>query len=147
MVVEHPRCFGHEQDVIEPLHYLPLLEQRPGAFEHAVPIRRWRTAWPPAYEQLLAELRSRWPEGRGVREFISILKLHSEHPSKSVEQAVQNAVELGACHLDGVRLCLRQLLEERQALPSLNLTDRPTLADVGQQPVNLHQYDQLLGRK
>ena len=62
-----------------------------------------------------------------------------------MEQAVRNAVELGASHLDGVRLCLRQLLEERQALPSLNLTDRPTLADVGQQPVNLHQYDQLLG--
>jgi transposase len=146
-VVEHPRCFGREQDVIEPLHYLPLLEQRPGAFEHAVPIRRWRTTWPPAYELLLAELRERWPEGRGVREFISILKLHSEYPGECVEQAVRNAVELGASHLDGVRLCLRQLLEERQALPSLNLTDRPTLADVGQQPVNLHQYDQLLGRK
>jgi hypothetical protein len=144
-VVEHPRCFGHEQDVIEPLHYLPLLEQRPGAFEHAVPIRRWRATWPPAYEQLLTELRERWPEGRGVREFIRILKLHSEYPGECVEQAVRNAVELGASHLDGVRLCLRQLLEERQALPSLNLTDRPTLDSVGQPPVNLHQYDQLLG--
>lgn len=108
-------------------------------------VRRWRTAWPPAYEQLLAELRERWPEGRGVREFISILKLHSEHPRKSVEQAVRNAVELGASHLDGVRLCLRQLLEEGQTLPSLTLTDRPMLANVGQQPVNLQQYDQLLG--
>lgn len=144
-VVEHPRCFGREQDVLDPLHYLPLLEQRPGALEYAVPIRRWRTAWPAAYEQLLAELRGRWPEGRGVREFSAMLKLHSEYPGEYVEQAVRNAVELGASHLDGVRLCLRQLLEEHQALPSLNLTDRPTLDNVGQQPVNLHQYDQLLG--
>ena len=145
LVVEHPRCFGREQDVLDPLHYLPLLEQRPGALEYAVPIRRWRKTWPVAYEQLLTELRGRWPEGRGVREFIAILKLHSEFPGEYVEQAVQAALELGASHLDGVRLCLRQLLEERQALPSLNLTDRPTLASVGQQPVNLHQYDQLLG--
>ncbi len=145
LVVEHPRCFGREQDVIEPLHYLPLLEQRPGAFEHAVPIRRWRTAWPAAYEQLLTELRQHWPEGRGVREFIAILKLHSEYPGQYVEQAVQAAVGLGASHLDGVRLCLRQLLEEHQLIPSLNLSDRPTLANMGQQPVDLHQYDQLLG--
>jgi len=144
-VVEHPRCFGREQDVIEPLHYLPLLEQRPNALEHAVPIRRWRAAWPPAYEQLLAELRDRWPEGRGVREFIAILKLHSGYPVEYVEQAVRCALELGASHLDGVRLCLRQLLEERQLLPSLNLIDRPGLASLGQQPVNLQQYDQLLG--
>lgn len=145
LVAEHPRCFRREQDVIEPLHYLPLLEQRPGAFDHAVPVRRWRAAWPPAYERLLAELRQRWPEGRGVREFIAILKLHSEYPAAYVEQAVGHAVELGASHLDGVRLCLRQLLEDRQLLPSLNLTEQPTLAGVGQQPVNLQQYDQLLG--
>ena len=145
VVVEHARCFGHEQDVLDPLHYLPLLEQRPGAFEHAIPIRRWRTAWPLVYEQLLTELRQRWPDGRGVREFIAILKLHSEYPGEYVEQAVRDAVELGASHLDGVRLCLRQLLEKHQVLPSLNLTDHPALATVGQQPVNLGQYDQLRG--
>lgn len=145
VVVEHPRCFGREQDVVEPLHYLPLLEQRPGAFEHAVPVRRWRASWPQAYEQLLNELRRRWPEGRGVREFIAILKLHSEYPGEYVEQAVQAAVALGASHLDGVQLCLRQLLEPHPTPPGLNLADHPALSGIGQQPVNLHQYDQLLG--
>lgn len=144
-VAEHARCFGHEQDVIEPLHYLPLLAKRPGAFEHAIPIRRWRKVWPPAYEELLAELRQRWPEGRGVREFVAVLQLHSEYPGEYVEQAVQQAVALGASHLDGVRLCLRQLLADHHTQPSLNLADQPHLATVGQQPVNLQQYDQLLG--
>ncbi|MCP4044915.1 MAG: IS21 family transposase, partial [Gammaproteobacteria bacterium] len=41
-IAEHPRCYGRKQDVLEPLHYLPLLQQRPGAFQHAKPIRRWR---------------------------------------------------------------------------------------------------------
>src|SRR5574341_1664373 len=31
----HPRCYGQQQDILEPLHYLPLLAQRPGAFQHA----------------------------------------------------------------------------------------------------------------
>lgn len=58
VIASHPRCYGQEQDILDPLHYLPLLEQRPGAFDHAKPIRRWREAWPPAYENLLDRLRA-----------------------------------------------------------------------------------------
>jgi len=86
VIAEHPRCFGREQDILEALHYLPLLEQRPGAFEHAKPIRNWRKHWPRDYERLLHELREHFPEGRGVREFIAILRLHQDHPVKLVEQ-------------------------------------------------------------
>jgi len=57
VIASHPRCYGKKQDILDPLHYLPLVEQRPGAFDHAKPIRRWRESWPPAYEQLLARLR------------------------------------------------------------------------------------------
>jgi hypothetical protein len=143
-VAEHPRCFGQEQDIIEPLHYWPLLEQRPGAFEHAIPVRRWRQKWPKVYDQLLEEVRQRFPDGRGVREFIAILKLHQDHPQKLVEQAVALALELGAAHLDGVSLCLRQLQETDTSPLTLDLQAHSRLADFGNQPVDLHQYDTLL---
>ena len=61
--------------MIEPLHYLPLLVQRPGAFEHAVPVRRWRRYWPAEFDELREGLRQRWPDGRGVREFLAILQI------------------------------------------------------------------------
>jgi transposase len=144
VVCEHPRCLGREQDIIDPLHYLPLLEERPGAFEHAIPIRRWRKEWPPEYEQLLSALRERWPDGRGVREFIAVLKLHCEYPRDRVQQAVASAVRLGATHLDGVRLCLRQLTEEHPLPAALDLHNHPQLAAVGNQPLDLNQYNQLL---
>lgn len=147
VVADHPRCNGREQDVLDPLHYLPLLEQRPGAFEHAKPIRRWRLHWPKDYDRLLAELCKRFPEGRGVREFIAILKLHQDHPRDLVEQAVRMAIELGAAHLDGVRLCLRQLQDEWTLPQSLNLGIQPELAALGSQPVDLCQYDRLLGER
>ena len=145
VIADHPRCLEREQDVIEPLHYLPLLEQRPGAFEHAIPMRRWRKKWPKDYERLLEKMRERWPDGRGVREFIAILKLHQEHPAERIEQAVRMALELGATHLDGVQLCLRQLQEPAPKPSPLDLSDHPRLAQMGNQPVNLQQYDQLLG--
>jgi hypothetical protein len=144
VIAEHPRCFGHEQDILDPLHYLSLLEQRPGAFEHAIPMRRWRKQWPREYDQLLEALRQKQPEGQGVREFIAILKLHQEFPAGLVEQAVRQALLLGAAHLDGVRLCLRQIQEPATLPPSLDLSAHPVLAEVGNQPVNLGQYDQLV---
>ncbi len=144
IIATHPRCFGREQDVFEPLHYLDVLVQRPGAFDHAIPMRRWREEWPASYDTLLAELRERWPDGRGVREFLAVLKLHREYPVQQVKQAIQEALDLGAAHFDGVQLCLRQQ-EMPSSLPAtLNLSGRPQLQGVGEQPLNLAQYDQLL---
>ena len=79
--------------MFDPIHYLPLLEQRPGAFEHAKPIRRWREGWPPAYERLLERLRTEEPGGSGVQEFVRILKLHRTHPPERMVQAVEQALE------------------------------------------------------
>lgn len=140
----HGRCFGQEQDVIEPLHYLTALVQRPGAFEHAIPMRRWRAEWPPIYETLLAELRRRWPDGRGLREFLSILALHKDHPPHRMTQAIQASLALGAVHRDGVQLCLHQLSRAQELPVALDLSGHDRLAGIGEQPVHLGQYDMLL---
>ena len=143
IVAEHPRCFGREQDILNPLHYLGLLEQRPGAFEYAIPMRQWRQNWPADYECLLATLRQNKPEGSGIREFIAILKLHRSYPEEVVNQAVHQALEMGAAHLDGVQLCLRQLVSPQALPPALDLA-HSRLATVGNQPIHLEQYNQLL---
>jgi hypothetical protein len=146
-IASHPRCYGQDQDILDPLHYLPLLEQRPGAFEHAKPIRRWRKEWPPAYECLLEQLRVESNNGQGVREFVRILNLHKEHPAELVAQAIEQALEYGCTHADGVTLCLHQLLaQERPVVPSLSWTDPPPWATVGEKLPDLACYDRLLER-
>jgi transposase len=144
VIATHVRCLGREQDILDPLHYLQLLAQRPGAFEHAIPLRRWRAQWPAVYERLLKQLRALWPDGRGLREFLAILKLHRDHPAELVEQAIQAALALGAAHLDGVELCLRQLEAPQEQPVALDMSGYPGLQGIGAQPVNLRQYDQLL---
>jgi hypothetical protein len=143
-IAVHPRCYDRKQDILDPLHYLPLLVQRPGALEHAKPVRQWRATWPQVYEQLLARLQQQWPEGRGVREFIRILQLHRHHPASLIEQAVKQAWQYNCAHLDGVKLCLNQLLHPGPQPTTLDLTHQPTLVKVGHQPVQLSCYDQLL---
>ncbi|MCI0398102.1 MAG: IS21 family transposase [Chloroflexi bacterium] len=144
-IAVHPRCYDKHQEILDPLHYLSLLAQRPGAFDHAKPVRQWRAAWPSVYETLLAELRDKWPDGRGVREFIAILQLHRDHSQAEMEQAIGAALAHHCAHADGVRLWLTQLRQPSPTFPTLDLTDRPRLTGIGEQAVQAGTYDALLG--
>jgi len=81
IVAEHARCFGREQDILNPLHYLGLLEQRPELL-NIHPDTPVRQNWPADYERLLATLRQNKTDGSGIREFITILKLHRSYRKK-----------------------------------------------------------------
>jgi hypothetical protein len=144
IVARHQRSYAHKDEVCDPLHYLPLLEQRPGAFEHARPLRQWRTQWPPVYEQLLAYLRAHQPEGESIPEFVRILGLQREYPVELMEQAFSAALTQGGVHLEGIRLRLRQIQQIDRLPAPLDLSTRPHLAALGQAPVNLRQYEALL---
>src|SRR5579875_506384 len=143
-LARHPRCYGSEQDLFDPFHYLALLEQRPGAFDYAIPLKAWRKDWPPSHHLLLHKLREKWPEGRGVQEFIRVLMLHQDYPSQLVEQAIEQALALGCVHLDGVEHCLHQLTEPVHQGAPLDLSGRPDLDTIGTQPIDLSRYDRLL---
>jgi hypothetical protein len=143
-LARHPRSYGKEQDIFDPLHYLSLLEQRPGAFDYAKPIKEWRKEWPPSYSRMLENLQEKWPEGRGVQEFIRILQLHKDYPADLIEQAIDQALSYGCVHLDGVLHCLHQLIEPKEPPKSLDLSDRPDLQNIGNQPVGISRYEKLL---
>jgi transposase len=151
-IATHVRCYGREQDILEPLHYLSLLLERPGAFEHALPLRQWRSQWPPLYEQLLAHLRTttaaqstHQAESQAIRHFIQILLLHREQPAALMEQAIAHALQAGIAHVEGITFCLNRLLDPAPLVAALDLRKYPTLANVGTQAVPLTQYNQLLG--
>jgi len=143
-LAQHPRSYGKEQDIFDPLHYLTLLEQRPGAFDYAKPIKEWRKDWPESYHRMLENLQEKWPEGRGIQEFIRILQLHKEYSADLLEQAIAQALSYGCAHLDGVLHCLHQLLEPKEPPKSPDLSDRPDLQNIGNQPVDVSRYEKLL---
>ena len=145
VIATHKRLYGRQQDVLEPLHYLPLVEQRPGAFEHAQPIRQWRASWPPIYEKMLAALRQQQTsESQAIRVFIQILQLHQDHSSEQVAAAVEQAVDTDLISLSGVRFCLNRILDPTPEVAPLDLSTRPHLAAIGRQAAPLTKYDQFL---
>jgi hypothetical protein len=147
LLAVHPRCYEREQDLFDPLHYLFLLESRPGALDYARPLKEWRKDWPPSYHQLLSRLRTEWPEGRGVKEFIQVLRLHQQAPAALVRTAIEQALAYGSAHLDGVKHCLNQLQTPSVEVVPLDLAEKPHLAKVCAQPVDLACYEQLIERE
>ena len=147
-LASHPRTYERNLDILDPLHYLPLLEQRPGAFDYAKPLKEWRRGWPLSYHRMLAILRQKWPGGQGVQEFVRILQLHQTYPVAQMEQAIEQALTLGCVHLDGVLYCLHHGEDPTPATtsapPNLDLSHRPDLEAIGKQSVDLSIYDQLL---
>jgi transposase len=143
-VVRHPRCYDRDQDIIDPLHYLPLLKQRPGAFEHAAAIRQWRVEWPPEYETFFSRLKRRFDTSEAVRQFVDVLSLNRDHASGLVSDALVQALDADMVNAKAVRWYLKQFLDPPPPLPSLELGARSHLASIGKQPLDLAGYDQLL---
>ncbi|MDX3806508.1 MAG: IS21 family transposase [Bosea sp. (in: a-proteobacteria)] len=41
IVGEHPRCFGRDQTIYDPWHYVPVLARKPGALRNGAPFKDW----------------------------------------------------------------------------------------------------------
>jgi len=89
-------------------------------------------------------LQQRWPEGRGAREFVRVLRLYSEFPAALLAQAVEQALAYGRADVAGIRLCLQALQDPAPPLPTVDLSAHPNLAAVALQEPDLQQYEQLL---
>lgn len=143
VVAIHPRCWQREQDILNPLHFLSLLERKPRAFVQSKAIRQWREAWPEAFERYWTVLRQKLPEGEWTATFIQILRLCERYPQETVAAALDEALRHHCYHYDGVRELLRRQTEPPPP-PRLTLEDRPDLRQVQVQLPELVQFNRLL---
>jgi transposase len=139
VVAEHRRCWDKRQTLFDPVHYLALLERKPGALDHALPLADW------SLPACVAALRQRLEQAQptvGTRQYIRVLRLLERHNLAALTAAVEHALVLGLRDADAVRL----LLEKQQERPaeSFDLRDRPTLQTVQVPAVNLSCYGRLV---
>jgi hypothetical protein len=98
-----PRCWGREQVFYDPVHYLAVLERKPGALDFAAPLQGWQL--PVCFGILRRRLEAEFG-GAGTRQFIKVLRLLEWADPAELTRAVQRALELGAADADAVRLIL-----------------------------------------
>jgi transposase len=100
LVAEHPRTYKKDEYVLEPAHYLDLLERRPHAIPYARPIVQY--AWPDGYWDFYQRMRQELGPGPAGRDFIRILKTHVKYGAELVGNAIKESVLLGSASADFV---------------------------------------------
>ena len=110
LVATHKRCWKKHQTFYEPVHYLKVLERKPGAFDFARPMEGWEL--PPCFDLLRRRLESDM-EDKGVREYIKVLRLLETATISQLADAIEQALSIGATSVDAIKL----ILEHRRQTP------------------------------
>ena len=122
VVAVHRRCWEKHRSCFDPVHYLGLLECKPGALDYARPLSGW--VLPEGFARLRARLEEADPAG-GTVQFIRVLRLLESVDLDTLSAAVEQALELEAPSPEAVRV----LVEHHRQRPAepLSLEGRPHL--------------------
>src|SRR3954471_1052911 len=138
VVAEHRRRWDREQVTYDPVHYLALLERKPGALDFAAPLSDWEL--PVCFGVLRRRLEAEFG-GPGTKRFIKVLRLLEWASPRDLTRAVGRALELGLADADAVRLILEHRGEE--AVDLFCLDGRPHLKRVAVPAPDLSAYASL----
>jgi transposase len=122
VIARHARSYEKADMVFDPMHYLPLLEQKVGALDQAAPLQGWNLPEEFATLHRLLETRMGKP---GKREYVQVLRLLETFEMGHVHGAVRQALNLGAIGYDAVKHLILCRIERRP--PRLDLDIYPYL--------------------
>lgn len=122
VIARHPRSYGREEMIFDPLHYLALLEQKTNALDQAAPLAGWQL--PEAFAELRRQMEARLGK-RGRREYVQVLRLLETFSMAEVEAAAKQALQMRAIAFDAVKHLLLCAIEQRP--PKLDLENYPHL--------------------
>ncbi len=135
LIATHPRCWDKHRVLFNPLHYLALLERKPGALDYARPLDEWDL--PDAFAILRRRMEAVWGV-EGTRHYIKVLRLLEQASVEELHAAVVQALSHGANTSDAVRVLLEQRRE--QSVPLFPLEGRPHLKGVTVSTPDLSAY-------
>ncbi|MBI5116669.1 IS21 family transposase [Candidatus Poribacteria bacterium] len=139
VIARHERCYGQNQDILDPYHYIPLLERRPALLDHGKAFKGWPL--PAIFE--IARRRLQESRVRGARDYIRILRLHDRFTTDQIGSALKQAEELGCLGADEVEMLLLKRIEPPPTTDGLsNLDDALTALRV--EAINLQRFNELV---
>ena len=142
VIAKHRRSYQRDDFVYDPIHYLPLLEQKTGALDQAAPLQGWDL--PEEFRTLGSFLEARMGR-RGKREYVQVLRLLESFRLDEVHAAMRDSLRLGVSSFDAVRHLVLSRLEARP--PRRDLELYPYLPRVRVSTTSTRDYMTLLSRR
>jgi DNA replication protein DnaC len=110
VVGDHRRCFGREQTVFDPWHYVPVLARKPGALRNGAPFKDW--VLPAGLERVRRKLAG---AADGDRQMVNILTTVLSDGLPAVEAACLEALREGVHSADVIINILARRREPESA--------------------------------
>ena len=139
-IAVHERLWVKEGVRMEPVHYLALLERKPGALDDALAMQGWDL--PECFAVLRRRLEAK-RAGEGTREYIRVLRLLEKHSLRSLRRAVEKGLRSGALIRDAIAQYL--IPQEEWRRTSFHLDGRAHLRRLKVSTTDISAYGALLG--
>jgi len=139
LVARHPRCWERERTFFEPIHYLALLEHKPGGIDYARPLENWGLS--ENFGLLRRRLEAQDPHS-GTRSYIQVLRLLERFSLAQLTSAVDYALDIDVIDPDSIRTILEHRAD--RPVPLFRLDGRPHLAHVRVETTKVAAYQALL---
>jgi transposase len=135
VVGEHRRCFGRDQTIYDPWHYVPVLVRKPGALRNGAPFKDWLL--PGALERVRRKLAG---SNDGDRQMAPILAAVLTDGLAEVEAACAEALAEGVASAD----VILNILARRRDPPPIAAILTPAALALRHAPVaDCARYDRL----
>ena len=139
VIARHPRSYEREDVIFDPVHYLPLIEQKINALDQAAPLQAWNL--PEAFQALRRLMEARMGK-HGRREYVQVLRLLESFTLADLHGAVKQALDIGAIGFDAVKHLLLCRVERRP--PRLDMAIYPYLPRARVETTSARSYMRLL---
>ena len=139
LVAQHPRCWERERTFFEPIHYLALLERKPGSLDYARPLEKW--SLPECWSLLRRRLEAH-DSKHGTRSYIQVLRLLEKFELPQLTAAVEYGLDIDVIDAASIRTIVEHRAD--QPVELFPLAGRPHLAHVRVETTNVSSYQSLL---
>src|SRR4051812_12983709 len=135
VVGDHCRCFGRDQTVFDPWHYVPVLTRKPGALRNGAPFKDWLL--PAGLDRVRRKLAG---VADGDRQMVNILTTVLSDGLPAVEAACQEALREGVHSADVI---INILARRRDPEPPVTITTPDALRLRHAPAADCTRYDSL----
>ena len=140
VIATHKRSYEKENVIYDPLHYLPLLEQKSNALDQAAPLKNM--VLPPVFERFKTTLINR-NSNTGKRDYVRVLRLLETYGIEDVEKGLYMAFDQGVFTIEAIKHFVLCHIEKRA--PNLKVLDFPNIPVVFVQKTKAASYGELMG--
>ncbi len=144
VIAVHKRSFQKQQWVLNPWHYLEVLQYKTRAFEESMISMKIKESWDPAVYKLWETQVSHHGECRGTKDFLESLLFFQDKPYQEMVTVIQWAIESKTTNTESVKMLYEMLNEKLSPIEEVEVRHIETISHFTLPSANIEKFNSLL---